>query len=356
MTPPTTCAAASTAPSGAGASHVDAGEVLVVLPALNEAGHIAGCIRSLLEPKGWTDGCRVVVADGGSTDGTQEIVRGMAQAFPNLTLIGNPGRLQSAGVNRAVELCAETRHRILVRCDVHALYPPGYIRVLSEELRRTAAASVVTAMDATGRGGFQKAAAWIVDTPLGSGGSAHRGGRRARFVDHGHHAAFDLAWFRRLGGYDPAISHNEDAEYDLRLARAGGTIWLTDRSRVAYVMRPTLRALARQYWNYGRGRANTLTKHRIVPRLRQVVPVVNTWLLAASLAAAMVTPLALIWPALYVAVLIGASCIASASLRSLDGLWAGPALAAIHLAWGLGFMQRIVTGSGAAREPAMQAG
>lgn len=356
MTPPTTCAAASTGTSGTAASHVHAGEVLVVLPALNEAEHIAGCIRSLLEPNGWTDGCKVIVADGGSTDGTQEIVRNMAREFPNLTLIGNPRRLQSAGINLAVDLGAEPGHRILIRCDVHAIYPPGYIRILAEELRRTGAASVVTAMDATGRGGFQRAAAWIVDTPLGSGGSAHRGGRKAGFVDHGHHAAFDLDWFRRVGGYDPAISHNEDAEYDLRLARAGGAIWLTDRTRITYMMRPTLRALARQYWNYGRGRANTLTKHRIVPRLRQVAPVVNTWLLAASLSAAVVTPMALIWPMLYAAVLIGASCAASASMRSLDGLWAGPALAAIHLSWGLGFMQRVLAGSGTAGEPGMQAG
>ncbi|MCC0062926.1 MAG: glycosyltransferase family 2 protein [Defluviimonas sp.] len=337
-------------------SAVNPTEILVVLPALNEAAHIETCIRSLMRPRGWVSGCRVVIADGGSADGTQEIVSRLMGEFANLRLIENRGRLQSAGVNLAVARCAGSSHRVLVRCDVHAIYPPGYIGALAQELARVGAASVVTAMDATGGCGFQRAAAWIVDTPLGSGGSAHRGGRKAQFVDHGHHAAFDLGWFRRVGGYDPTISHNEDAEFDLRLTRAGGRIWLTDRTRIAYAMRPTFGALWRQYWNYGRGRANTLSKHRIVPRLRQIVPVLNTWLLALSLAAAPLTPLALVWPTLYLTVLAGTSVAAAIGLRSIDGLWAGPALAAIHLAWGLGFMQRILGGRRLAPAPRLHAG
>lgn len=323
---------------------VEPSEILLVLPALNEVDHIETCIRSLLCPAGWMAGCTVVVADGGSTDGTQAIVRDMARRIPNLRLMDNPQRLQSAGINLAVEHCTKPSHRILIRCDVHAIYPPRYVQTLAEEVHRVGAASVVTAMDATGRGGFQRAAAWIVDSPLGSGGSAHRGGCRAQYVDHGHHAAFDLDWFRRVGGYDPSISHNEDAEYDLRLARLGGTIWLTDRTRIAYLMRPTLRGLWRQYWNYGRGRANTLTKHRVLPRLRQIIPVANAWMLAISLAALSVSQLALVWPTLYAGLLIAISVAGTVSLRSSDGLWAGPALGAMHLAWGLGFMQRMIEG------------
>ncbi len=333
---------------------VDPTEILVVLPALNEAEHIEACLHSLMRPQDWMAGCELVVADGGSTDGTKEIVRTLAKTYANLTLIDNPGRLQSAGVNAAVARCAKPQHRILVRCDVHAIYPADYIRSLAEEIKRTDAASVVTAMDAVGQAGFQRAAAWIADTRLGSGGSAHRGGCKAGYVDHGHHAAFDLDWFRRIGGYDAAISHNEDAEYDLRLAQAGGKIWLTNRTRIAYMMRPSLRGLWTQYWNYGRGRANTLTKHRVTPRLRQIVPVANLWILALSVLAALVTPLGLIWPALYASLLIAVSAVATVSLRSPVGLWAGPALGAMHLAWGLGFTQFLITGAGGTRNAPIQ--
>lgn len=335
---------------------VDPAEILVVLPALNEVKHLEVCIRSLMRTQHWMAGCRIVVADGGSTDGTQEVARRLTQKYPNLMLADNPGRLQSAGTNMVVAAFAQPQHRFLIRCDVHAIYPIDYVQSLAEEIQSVGAASVVTAMDAQGNAGFPKAAAWIVDTPLGSGGSAHRGGSKARFVDHGHHAAFDLDWFRRVGGYDPTISHNEDAEYDLRLAQAGGTIWLTNRTRIAYMMRPTLRDLWQQYWNYGRGRANTLTKHGSMPRLRQIVPVANAVLLVASFAAIFTTPLALVWPAFYLTLLLAVSTAATTSMRSIDGLWAGPALGAMHLAWGFGFMQRVIEVSGRTANRRMQKG
>ncbi|MEM8581767.1 MAG: glycosyltransferase family 2 protein [Pseudomonadota bacterium] len=320
---------------------IDPEDVLVVLPALNEAGHIEACLRSLMRPDCWMSRCSIVVADGGSSDGTPRIIERLGHLYPNLHLLHNTDRLQSAGVNAAVAQFSKSHHRLLVRCDVHAVYPAGYVQALAREHARVNAASVVTAMDASGHNGFQKAAAWIVDTPLGSGGSAHRGGRKAQFVDHGHHAAFDIDWFRRVGGYDPGFSHNEDAELDVRLLKQGGKIWLTDQTRISYVMRPTLPALWRQYANYGRGRARTLRKHRTRPRLRQLVPVLNTLLLLASLPLTLVSPFGLIWPLLYGAVLSGASLIAALRLRSLYGLWAGPALGAMHIAWGLGFLRTV---------------
>ncbi len=331
---------------------VDPANILVVLPALNEADHIESCLRSLMRPARWMAKCRIVVADGGSTDGTQEIVGQLAAEFPNLHIVDNPGRLQSAGVNVAVDHFAEPHHQLLVRCDVHAIYPPGYVQALAAEQVRVKAASVVTAMDATGQNGFPKAAAWIVDTPLGSGGSAHRGGQKAQFVDHGHHAAFDINWFQRVGGYNPEISHNEDAEYDTRLVRSGGRIWLTDRTRIAYKMRPTVAALWCQYWNYGHGRANTLSLHRSRPRLRQLIPVLNLVLLALSALLLPFSALGLVWPLLYLGLLLSTSLVAILALGSREGLWAGIALGTMHLSWALGFLSRIVFGAGAGQKQA----
>ena len=353
---PVTSNTETTASNSGDTQAIKPSEILVVLPALNEVDHIETCIHSLLQKQHWMEGCQIVVADGGSTDGTQGIVQQMMRIYPNLMLIDNPARLQSAGVNTAVAVSAQPNHKILIRCDVHAIYPANYVQTLAEEFQRVGAASVVTPMDATGRTAFQRAAAWVVDTPLGSGGSAHRGRSKAQFVDHGHHAAFDLDWFRRIGGYDPTFSHNEDAEYDLRLALEGGAIWLTNRTRIAYLMRPTLQSLWQQYWNYGRGRAGTLTKHVIVPRVRQIVPVANTWLLAASFAAIFVTPFGLLWPAFYFTLLLAVSAVATTSLHSSDGLWAGPALGAMHLAWGLGFTQRVIESSGKMHRQRVQNG
>ncbi len=317
---------------------LDPSQVIVVLPALNESARIEACLRSLMLPSDWMARTTIVVADGGSTDGTPEIVRDLAHEIPNLVLINNPRRLQSAGVNAALEKVAGEQHQVMVRCDVHAIYPPGYVRDVASAVRQRGVASVVTPMDATGDSALRRASAWIVDTPLGSGGAAHRGGRKSGYVDHGHHAGFDLEWFRRIGGYDPSFSHNEDAEYDARLVSGGGRIWLDAEIRLAYIMRPTLSGLWRQYLNYGRGRARTIAKHRMRPRVRQIVPALNVVFLALSGAIGFVWPPALLGWSLYLALLTGSSLVCAVRLESAAGLFAGPALATMHLSWGLGFL------------------
>lgn len=228
-------------------------EILVVIPTLNESVHIENCIRSL--NKAHDMHMDVVVVDGGSGDGTQAIVEGLRTEFPNLSLLHNLQKIQSAGINLAVKRYANKHHRVLIRCDAHAIYPAHFVSDLVTTLDRTGADSIVIPMDSRGSTGFGKAAAWVADTRLGAGGAPHRGGTVSGFVDHGHHAAFDLAMFRKLGGYDNSFSHNEDAEFDYRLTQAGGKIWLESAIRIEYFMRPNLTSLARQYWNYGKGRA-----------------------------------------------------------------------------------------------------
>ncbi|MEM7641577.1 MAG: glycosyltransferase family 2 protein [Pseudomonadota bacterium] len=319
--------------------------VLVVVPTLNEAAHIEACLTSLWQNDAFAGAVRIAVADGGSTDGTRDIVRALARTRPGLVLVENPARLQSAGINAAVAAAAGAGHRILVRCDAHAVYPDGYVRRVAQTLTdRPDAASVVGVMDAEGGTCFARAAAWVVDTPLGSGGSAHRGGARSGWVDHGHHAGFRLDWFRRIGGYDGDFSHNEDAEYDHRLALAGGRVWLEAGLRLDYRMRPTARGLLRQYWNYGRGRARTVMKHRLRPRPRQVIPAANLIALVAALALAPIWPWALILPGAYLAVLAGVSAVAAWRMGSPCGLWAGAALAIMHNAWGAGFLRQLLAG------------
>ena len=314
-------------------------KALVVVPTLNEALHIEECLRSLLAdlPEGLQVEC--VVADGGSTDGTQAIVEGLGSEFPNLSLLHNPDRLQSAAINLAVSVKSDETYRVLIRCDAHASYPAGFITNLIAVLINSGAASVVVPMDAQGTTAFGQAAAYVVDSKIGSGGSRHRGGRESGYVDHGHHAAFDLDWFRKVGGYDITFSHNEDAEYDHRLAQAGGKIWLEASVRIGYFMRPTLRGLARQYLSYGAGRARTISKHGLRPRLRQLIPVLNFLSLGFCLTLGILWPVFWLWPSLYCILLASFGSLAAFGIGRLSGLWAAPALFVIHNMWAIGFLR-----------------
>ncbi|MEP6565838.1 MAG: glycosyltransferase, partial [Mesorhizobium sp.] len=74
---------------------------LIVIPCLNEAAHI-GALLEQLRPAAGRLGARIVVADGGSTDGTLAIVEAVAAKDPQVVLRHNPKRIQSAAINIAV--------------------------------------------------------------------------------------------------------------------------------------------------------------------------------------------------------------------------------------------------------------
>jgi succinoglycan biosynthesis protein ExoA len=323
--------------------------VLAVVPCLNESAHIGKLLEWLTHDADNLD-LLIIVADGGSTDGTTDIVAKIALSNPRVRLLSNPKRIQSAGVNLAVQLFGEDR-RWLVRLDAHADYPKRYIATLITEARRTGAASIVVAMRSEGGTCFQRAAAAAQNSVLGTGGAAHRRSGSEGFVDHGHHALFDLKEFMAIGGYDDSLSHNEDAEFDIRLARAGGKIWLTRKVDIVYFPRSHALALYRQYVNYGRGRARTLMHHRIRPKVRQFLPAcVLPTILALMLAPWM--PL-IVGPAFAWAAL----CLLSGIVLGLQQkrrctFASGIAAMIIHLAWSIGFWWEVTFARGRRRSVA----
>lgn len=313
--------------------------VLVIIPCLNEEASIAGVVNAALSQR---DRRRllVVVADGGSRDGTRNIVSQMALTFPNVRLMDNPQRIQSAGVNRAADLFGDG-YRWMVRMDTHARYPENYISLLVEEAEKRQAQSVVVAMHSQGRHWFQRAVAVAQNSLLGAGGSAHRSEGGAGYVDHGHHALFDLDLFRMLHGYDENQSHNEDAEFDVRLARAGGRIWLTREVSVVYYPRAHAGELYRQYRNYGRGRAITILRHKTKPKLRQLLPAA---VLPATLLLALApwTLIAALPFALWVMACISFGVALGIKTRKSYGFAAAFTAMIMHFAWSLGFWRGVL--------------
>lgn len=307
---------------------------MAIIPCLNEAAHIEALVERLMPSAGRLD-MRIVVVDGGSSDGTTEIVARIAVQNPRVTLLSNPKRLQSAAINLAVaqygDGCAS-----FIRIDAHGDYPVDYCDLLVAEAEATGADSVVVAMATRGFGTFQKATAVAQNSRLGNGGSPHRKGAGGRWVDHGHHALMRVAAFRAVGGYDENFSHNEDAELDHRLRVAGYRLWMTGRTYMIYYPRATPPALFRQYLNYGRGRAKNILKHRTMPKLRQALPLAVMPLVAGSLLAV------LNWTALLPAGLWMAACLGygiwmAVMQRNPYGPLAAVSAMVMHLGWSSGF-------------------
>jgi succinoglycan biosynthesis protein ExoA len=259
-------------PSNADVSHGNVSSIrtLIVVPCLDEAKTIEPLLRKLDQQRSSASDM-IVVADGGSKDGTQEIVLRVAQELPNVALMHNAKRIQSAAINLAVQRFG-AEFEYLIRIDAHGDYPDDYCRTLLQEAVSLEADSIVVGMETVGFGLFQRATAAAQNSKLGNGGSKHRAGGGGEWVDHGHHALMRIFAFQAVGGYDESFSHNEDAELDFRLRQSGFRIWMTGKTYMTYYPRSTASALFRQYLGYGRGRAKNLLKHRSIPKIRQAVP------------------------------------------------------------------------------------
>lgn len=327
----------------------------IVIPTLNEAENIE---RLLDQVQLGIDKCSIYVVDGGSNDGTQRLVERLGGKHTNLFLVLNPQRIQSAGINKVV-LNEEFDHDIFVRVDAHCDYPEGYVFTIVDLLKSNKADTVVVPMRTVHRrGGFQKAAAAAQNSILGNGGSAHRSATtRSGWTEHGHHAGFKTAKFKELGGYDASFATNEDAEFDLRVIRSGGRIWLAGDVVIDYFPRDNFDALAKQYFAYGTGRAQTIKKHQVRPALRQLAPAVVTagvfgsiiaWPIFALLGLTALELLAWATPFVY-----AGSCLAAGWLVSKkseekfltkERLYVGFAAIGMHMNWGAGFLKEIAFG------------
>ncbi len=317
--------------------------VSIVMPALNEERYISAAIASIIPSDGTLD-YELLVMDGGSTDRTQQIVDEISASNPRVKLVRNPRRTQSAAMNIAAEVC-DPRANVLIRADCHALYPPQFVENCVASLLAANCASVVVSMRAVGLSPLQRAIAAAQNSRLGNGGSRHRGASLSGYVDHGHHAAFDMSMFRSLGGYDETAPYNEDAEFDARLARAGGRIYLDGRLTIDYYPRTSLSSLAMQYYRHGWGRANTLLKHAMRPKIRQILPVLVLLACAASI---LMWPIAgaaaLLLPAAYVAACLLSGLALAIGERRADLALSGAAAMTMHMSWALGFLRRIAEG------------
>ena len=172
------------------------------------------------------------------------------------------------------EAIRSARGDVIVRMDVHCEYARDYVSKCVEALERTRRRQRGRRPAPRASTPFQRALCAALDSPLGVGGASYRSASREGFVDTVFLGAFPRRVFEEVGLYDPGAVTNEDAELNQRIHDAGGRVYLSREIVVHYYPRGSFRALARQYFRYGRGRARTLLKHGKFLSLRPAIPAV----------------------------------------------------------------------------------
>jgi glycosyltransferase involved in cell wall biosynthesis len=303
--------------------------VSVVIPAKDSARTVGAAVSSALAQE-YPGSIEVVVADGGGEDGT-----GATAAAAGATVVPNPAGTTPAGLNAAI---GASSGDVVVRCDAHAILPSGYVRRAVETLERTGAGTVGGMQIPAGSTFWERAVGYAMSSPLGAGDARYRIGGGEGPVDTVYLGVFRREVLERVGGFDETLERNQDYELNWRIRQAGRVVWFDPELRVPYRPRGSIRALWRQYGDYGRWKREVIRRHPGSLRPRQLAAPVLVVVLSLSGLASFAWRPALLLPGAYVAAIFAAGGYEAIRRRDGAGLGSSVALMTMHLSWGLGFL------------------
>ena len=318
----------------------------VIVSTFNEERYIGRCLDQVLGQDYPAGLVKVWLVDGGSTDGTLDIVRRRAREEPSLELIESERRINlPEALNVGIE---RSSGDLVAKVDAHGYPELDFLRRAVEAFNSEGpdVACVGGRPEQEGETRFGRAVALARGSRFGVGGSVYAGTSQREFVDTVQCGVYRRGPLEAVGSFDPVMNYGEDEEVNWRLRRAGHRILLDTSIRFHYVTRPSWSAVYRQYRNYGEARVRVVTAHPDYLRPRHLAPAA---FVAGLGGLAVATPF---------------SAAARAALIGAVGLYGGAAVAvgagaarkhdpsltpavascfaALHFGYGIGMLQALV--------------
>ncbi|AJC57990.1 glycosyltransferase family 2 protein [Streptomyces sp. 769] len=328
--------------------------VSVIMPVLNEERHLRNAVRHILAQE-YAGEMEVVIALGPSTDRTDEIATELVREDPRVHTVPNPTGRTPAALNAAIKA---SRHPVVVRVDGHGMLSPNYIATAVRLLEETGAANVGGIMHAEGENAWEDAVAAAMTSKIGVGNAAFHTGGAAGPAETVYLGVFRREVLEQQGGYNEEFIRAQDWELNFRIREAGGGVWFSPELKVQYRPRSSIKALAKQYKDYGKWRHVVARYHSGSINLRYLAPPTAVCAIAAGLVlGAAVTPWGLVVPAGYLAAITAGSLPAGKGLPLKARAQIPVALATMHMSWGVGFLtspRALARKVIASRRPAVQ--
>lgn len=242
--------------------------VTIILPVYNEIDSIEDSMASL-RAQDYAGPLEIIVADGGSTDGTRAVLDSLAEHDPRLLIIDNPHRRQSHGLNLAA---ATAKGTYLTRADAHTIYAVDYVsRSITAALETGAAAGGT--MNPIGTTWFSRSVAGAMNSRLTMGPARFHHATEREYVDTVYLGTFRKDDFDVVDGFRALPSGAaEDADFYARWRASGRRVVVDPSICSSYEPRKRVGELWRQYYRYGLGKAEMLWLNGAFPSWRPLAP------------------------------------------------------------------------------------
>lgn len=242
------------------------------MPVRNEGAFLAVSLDALDAQTLPDDAFEILIVDGGSTDDTLDIARARAATDPRIRILGGPGVNTPAAMNVGLDAASgEYIAKVDGHGRVNGIFLETALRILDGN---PGVGCVGGRIEPVATTTTQRAIEIARFSKLGVGSGIYTAPQVVHEIDTVQCGVYRKTVLEAIGGFDTSMAYGEDEEVNHRVRASGSRIVFDPAMRFNYHVRPTLRALLRQYWNYGRARIRVVRKHPDFLRPKHLVPAI----------------------------------------------------------------------------------
>lgn len=247
-------------------------KVSIIVPMRNEEKFIGRLLDSILQNNYPQDKLEIVTVDGISEDNTREVVKQYAQKYSFIKLLSNPKRTTPFAMNIGIQNATGDVSMII---NAHSVIDKDFIINNILCLQETGADAVGGALNTVNVETtlIARAIPLAADSVFGSGGRRYRSGATEGWVkDTLPYCAYPKRTFEKFGHIDEELIRDQDEEFNYRILKGGGRIYFSPKVRSHLHLRPSLRKLWRQHFQYGYFKVRVAQKVGAALTWRQLIP------------------------------------------------------------------------------------
>ncbi|HEC66941.1 MAG TPA: glycosyltransferase family 2 protein [bacterium] len=248
--------------------------VSIIISCRNEEKYIAKCLDSIIAQDYPKNKLEILVVDGRSTDETREIVKKYTEKHSFIKLLDNPRRVTPFAMNKGIK---KANGDVIILVNAHSVLDENFLKYNIEYLKKTRADAVGGRLNTINDDSsiIAQAIPLAADSLLGAGGKRYRSRIEEGWVkDTLPYCTYPRKTFDKVGLIDEELIRDQDEEFNYRLLRSGGKIFYAPKIKSYLHVRPSLKKLWRQYFQYGYFKVRVARKIGAILIWRQLIPAI----------------------------------------------------------------------------------
>lgn len=246
-------------------------KVSIVIPCRNEEDFILRCLDSVFNSDYPSELIEVLVCDGNSDDKTPALVLEYAKQKTSVRYLVNEKITTPYALNLGI---TNSQGEVIIILGAHTELATNYISECVAVLNQMPDVWCVGGvLHNVSSDELTASVSLAMSSPFGVGNAHFRTGAKDGYVDTVAFGAYRKEVFEKIGLFDEELARNQDDEFNFRLLKNGGKIWLTTATSATYYVRSSFQKLFKQYFQYGYWKVYVNKKHKSITTLRQLVPV-----------------------------------------------------------------------------------